>query len=218
MPHFGLSIVSHAEVTRQRLCASLNELRAYNLSMIKAIYRHLGAAVMERVALLVNHVLQGEASAVERLRRHTGKRVQFHFSSSPLSGWLPEQLVFEITPAGLIDLLLEDGGSPDLRVGVDASNPVKTIANALSGQRPAVEVSGDAGLAADVAWLVENLRWDMQDDLARVVGEGTAAGISQFAAAASSALRAALGALVESAQRLRRMASGEGAGSEPPVR
>ena len=157
MPHFGHSIVSHAEVTRQRLCASLNELRAYNLPMIKAIHRHLGAAVMERVALLVNHVLQGEASAVERLRRHTGKRVQFHFSSSPLSGWLPEQLVFEITPAGLIDLLLEDGGSPDLRVGVDASNPVKTIANALSGQRPAVEVSGDAGLAADVAWLVENL-------------------------------------------------------------
>ena len=186
--------------------------------MIKAIHRHLGAAVMERVALLVNHVLQGEASAVERLRRHAGKRVQFHFSSSPLSGWLPDELTVEITPAGLIDLLLEDSGAPDLRVSVDASQPAKTIANALGGQRPAVEVSGDASLAADVAWLVDNLRWDVQDDLARVVGDGAAAAIGQFAAAASSSLRAALGVLVESAQRLRRMATGEGAGSEPPVR
>jgi len=51
-----------------------------------------------------------------------------------------------------------------------------------------------------------------------VVGDGAAAAIGQFAAAASSSLRAALGVLVESAQRLRRMATGEGAGSEPPVR
>lgn len=209
-------IVSHVIRSDGSAGVSLNEPRAYNLQMIKAIHRHLGAAVMERVALLVNHVLQGEASAVERLRRHAGKRVQFHFSSAPLAGWLPEELTLEITPAGLIDLPPEDSGSPDLRVSVDASNPARTIVSALGGQRPAVEVSGDAGLAADVAWLVDNLRWDVQDDLARVVGDGAAAGISQFAAAASSALRAALGALVESAQRLRRMATG--AGSEPPVR
>lgn len=195
-----------------------SDTRAYNLRMIRAIHRHLGAAVMERIALLVNHVLQGETSAVERLRRHAGKRVQFHLGSSPLAGWLPEDLTVEITPAGLIDWLPEDAGAPDLRVSVDASQPAKAIADALSGQRPAVDVSGDAGLAADVAWLVDNLRWDVRDDLARLVGDGAAAGISQFAVAASSALRTALGALVESAQRLRRMATGEGAGSEPPAR
>jgi ubiquinone biosynthesis protein UbiJ len=197
---------------------SLGEPRAYNRWMIRAIHRHLGAAVTERIALLVNHVLQGEASAVERLRQHTGKRVQFHFSASPVAGWLPEQLTVEITPAGLIEVLLEDSGAPDLRVSVDASRPVKTIADALSGQRPAVEVSGDAGLAADVAWLVDNLRWDVQDDLARVVGAGAAAALSQFVGTASAALRSALGALVESGQRLRRMATGESAGSEPPAR
>ena len=176
-----------------------NELRAYNLPMIKAIHRHLGAAVMERVALLVNHVLQGEASAVERLRRHTGKRVQFHFSSSPLSRWLPEELAFEITPAGLIELLLEDVGSPDLRVSVDASNPAKTIANALSGQRPAVDVSGDASLAADVAWLVDNLRWDVQDDLARLLGDGPAVQLVRVASSATTGLREALRTLAQSA-------------------
>lgn len=200
------------------MSVGLNEARAYNLGMIKAIHRHLGAAVMERIALLVNHVLQGESSAVERLRQHAGKRVQFHFTSSPLAGWLPEDLTVEITPAGLIDWLPEDTLTPDLRVSVDASRPAKTIADVFSGQRPAVDVSGDASLAADVAWLVDNLRWDVRDDLARVVGDGAAAGISQFAAAASSALRAALSALVESAQRLRRMATGEGAGSGPPAR
>ena len=63
-----------------------SDTRAHNLRMIRAIHRHLGAAVMERIALLVNHVLQGETSAVERLRQHAGKRVQFHFMSSPLAG------------------------------------------------------------------------------------------------------------------------------------
>jgi len=30
-------------------------------------------------------------------------------------------------------------------------------------------VSGDAALAGDVHWLIENLRWDIEDDLSRLI-------------------------------------------------
>jgi ubiquinone biosynthesis protein UbiJ len=88
----------------------------------------------------------------------------------------------------------------------------------LAGQRPAVDVSGDAALAADVAWLVDNLRWDLHDDLARVVGDAPAAALVQFASAASTGLRVAVDALVDVAQRLRRMAQGEAGGAGFPPR
>ena len=40
--------------------------------------------------------------------------------------------------------------------------------------RPPMDIRGDAAFAAEVAWLAENLRWDIEDDLARVIGDGPA--------------------------------------------
>lgn len=186
--------------------------------MIRAFQKLLGAALAARICLLVNHVLQSEAAAVERLQRHSGKRIEVHLRSLPVADWLPGVIGVEITRAGLIEWLEAFDGEPDLRVSIDASNPARSIADAFGGQRPAVDVSGDAALAADVAWLVDNLRWDLHDDLARVVGDAPAAAIVQFASAASAGLRGAVDALIEAAQRLRRMAQGEAGGSEFPPR
>ena len=192
--------------------------RAYNLWMIRAFQKLLGAALAARICLLVNHVLQSETAAVDRLQRHSGKRIEVHLRSLPVADWLPEVIGVEITRAGLVEWLEAFDGEPDLRVSIDASNPAKSIADAFGGQRPAVDVSGDAALAADVAWLVDNLRWDLHDDLARVVGDAPAAALAQFASAASTGLRGAVEALVEAAQRLRRMAQGEAGGAEFPPR
>ena len=192
--------------------------RAYNLEMMRAFQKFLGTAVTARICLLVNHVLQAEAAAVERLQRHSGKRIQVHLRSLPVADWLPDVICVEVTPAGLIEWLEAFDGEPQLRVSIDAANPARSIADALVGQRPAVDVSGDAALAADVAWLVDNLRWDLHDDLARVVGDAPAAALVQFASAASTGLRVAVDALVDAAQRLRRMAQGEAGGAGFPPR
>jgi ubiquinone biosynthesis protein UbiJ len=45
---------------------------------------------------------------------------------------------------------------------------------AAAGGRPPMEIQGDAALAAEVGWLAENLRWDIEDDLARIVGDAPA--------------------------------------------
>jgi ubiquinone biosynthesis protein UbiJ len=41
---------------------------------------------------------------------------------------------------------------------------------ALGGGKPAVRIEGDVQLAAEVNWLVDHLRWDVEDDLARLIG------------------------------------------------
>ncbi|MEO6746857.1 MAG: hypothetical protein ABIS28_06745, partial [Caldimonas sp.] len=63
---------------------------------------------------------------------------------------------------------------------------------ALTGSRPRVDVVGNADLAADVSWLIDNLRWDIQDDLAGLVGTAPAHQLARFAGAIASGLRSAL--------------------------
>jgi len=55
-----------------------------------------------------------------------------------------------------------------------------------------VQVTGSADFAADVDWLIDNLRWDVQDDLARLVGEGPAEQVGRLARAAAAAVREAV--------------------------
>ncbi|MGH8795473.1 MAG: hypothetical protein ACREXI_00320, partial [Caldimonas sp.] len=107
---------------------------------------------------------------------------------------------FRITPAGLVEWLGDERiDEADLRIEVDASNPALSFAHLLGGARPRVSVAGDAAFAADVNWLIDNLRWDIQDDLAQLVGSGPAHRIARLAKVAADALREAartLGGLV----------------------
>jgi ubiquinone biosynthesis accessory factor UbiJ len=65
-------------------------------------------------------------------------------------------------------------------------------------------VVGNAQLAADVSWLIDNLRWDVQDDLARVVGAGPAREIARFGNLVATGLREGLRTLNAWAERARR--------------
>ncbi len=51
----------------------------------------------------------------------------------------------------------------------------------LLGDKPAVDIQGDVQLAAEVAWLVDNVRWDVEEDLSRVVGDATAHTLARVA-------------------------------------
>ena len=149
---------------------------------------------MERAVLLANHVISAEPIAMERLRRHSGSTLEVRFAGWP--SLLPDlpPVAMRITPAGLVEWLGADSGgaAAALRIEVDASNPAMAFFQVLSGARPKVEVSGDAAFAGDVDWLAENLRWDIEDDLARVVGQGPANAIARVGRAAAAGLRTAV--------------------------
>jgi len=166
---------------------------AYNPCMFRTLTSALQATLAERLALLLNHVLAAEPAATERLRAHSGRSLQLQ-----LDGWpalLPAfpELAFRVTPAGLLEWCgLEPPASPDLRLRLDASNPALALAQWAQGERPRVDVQGDAQFAAELSWLMDNLRWDVQDDLARLVGEAPAHEIARVGKLFAGGLREAV--------------------------
>jgi ubiquinone biosynthesis protein UbiJ len=158
----------------------------------------LAPAVLERLTLVVNHVLGSEDVATERMRPHAGRRIELQLDRWPSLLPAPPSLAWRVTPAGLLEWQgLQPAPGADLRVQVDASNPAALMARLLSGEPPALQIDGDAQLAADVNWLVQNLRWDVAADLERLFGPAVAQQLhragSAFASALRSAVRAAQG-------------------------
>jgi len=206
----GFSIKSKA--VRPSTAGDRIQARAYNPCMFHSLNSLLGSTAIERVTLLVNHVLAAEPLAVERLRAHAGRCIQLHFEGWPsLLPALPPT-AFRVTPAGLVEWCGEAPQTEsDLRVSIDASNPALAMAQALAGTRPKVDVAGDAALATDLNWLFDNLRWDMQDDLARIVGQAPAREIARVAGGVAGGLREAVRTLSGLVTRGR-----DGAAGSPP--
>jgi ubiquinone biosynthesis protein UbiJ len=160
-------------------------------------------AVRARLVLFSNHVLGNCPPAVERLKAHPGQVLKVDVSGWPGLVPVPPPLVVRITPAGLLetmDAAEEAQAAIGLNVKLDASSPVAIVQKAMSGLMPPVSVEGDAGLAADVSWIVANVRWDPAADAERffgpVVAEGVTRATAQFAQVAEG-LRGAFGQMFD---------------------
>jgi ubiquinone biosynthesis protein UbiJ len=185
--------------------------------MFEAMKTLAEKSVMERIVLLVNHVVAAEPQAMERLRGHAGKTISIEFEGWPAMLPALAPFAFRITAAGLVEWIEEPGPmTPDLRVGVAVSNPALALAKLIVGERPAISVDGDAGLASDVNWLIENLRWDVQEDLSRIVGDAPAREMARFGGAVAKALREGARKLDEFARRGE--SGNERPAAEPPRR
>ncbi len=118
--------------------------------------------LQQRVVLLLNHVLQQEPLAVERLLRQKGQIAVIECA--------PVAMKLIVTPAGLLDQAPPDA-KPDLSLKVLDSHPFNLAQTLLRGEKPRMEISGDVMLAAEVNWLVDHVRWDVEEDLSRIVGD-----------------------------------------------
>ena len=145
--------------------------------------------VQHRIVLLLNHVLMQEPEATARLARQKGRVM--------LVQWRTYSFKLQATPAGLLDLAAPDTQA-DLVLTVAADESVMVLAQtALRGDKPAVRIEGDVQLAAEVNWLIAHVRWDIEEDLARILGDVPARvlcqwtmnmvmGLRQFASKAST--------------------------------
>ncbi|MDT0137405.1 hypothetical protein [Acidovorax sp. PRC11] len=140
--------------------------------------------VQHRLVLLVNHVLMQEPEAMERLVRQSGSvaRVQ----------WRAYSMALRVTPAGLFDLAGE-AAVPDLRVEITDTSPLSLAQTALRGARPAIRIEGDVQLAAEIQWLADHVRWDLEEDLARIIGDAPAHAIGTVARRVAQALKQFVG-------------------------
>ncbi|WP_157991525.1 hypothetical protein [Caldimonas tepidiphila] len=158
----------------------------------------LWPALAERLTLAFNHVLAAEPAATDRLRPHAGRVIGVVVSGGPSWAPRPGPLALRVTPAGLLEWQPVAEGVDtgfDLRIGVDASRPGQWAEALLGGARPAVTIQGDAGLAADAAWLIDNVRWDVEEDLARLVGDAPARQAAELLRRIAGGARDALHAL-----------------------
>jgi len=116
----------------------------------------------QRLVLFLNHVLMQEKEAQDRLARKKGSVLHIR--------WGLFALDLLITPAGLLDKA-SAGAKPDLLILVAVDSPMILMQSVMAGKSPPVKIEGDVQLAAELGWLAENLRWDFEEDLSRVLGD-----------------------------------------------
>jgi ubiquinone biosynthesis protein UbiJ len=142
--------------------------------------------------LALNHVLDAEAWASERLAPFVGEIVEL------CPGPLPA-LRFAIADGGRAALAPADRApSLTIRVGMEA---LPALARGEDALMRAVDVAGNARLAHEVLWLLRHLRWDVEEDLSRVLGDAAAhrlvAAAKQFARWQADAVRRSAEGLME---------------------
>ena len=116
----------------------------------------------------INHVLSSEPWATGELARHAGKKILLKL---PVG-----DLCFEITPAGLLAVSeASDTSSLVLEVSAKALSELAGSTGSLREQAfKAVKITGDADLAQLLGRLVGQVRWEYEEDLARLLGDAPA--------------------------------------------
>jgi len=109
----------------------------------------------------VNHVLRSAPLALERLAKHAGRTVAFHVG--------PITLPFTIQTTGEVTAAVP-AASRDLDVRISPFLLPRLAANEEAAFRD-IEMQGDMELAQDISFLARHLRWDVEEDLSRVVGD-----------------------------------------------
>lgn len=116
----------------------------------------------------INHVLASEPWACAELVRHANKTILLQL---PLGN-----LCFEIKADGLLASLKEiDAPALTLEVSSKALNDLAGSGGSLREKAfKAVKITGDADLAQLLGRLAGQLRWEYEEDLARLVGDAPA--------------------------------------------
>lgn len=117
-------------------------------------------------ARILNMLLRREDWARERLSRHAGKTLRFAVGAFKTGFALQSDGYVQVSDPAVV---------PDVVLTVPAAR-FADLPSVLRSRDPAaiaaiMHVQGDAGLAQVVSDLARDLRWDVEDDLSRVVGD-----------------------------------------------
>lgn len=170
----------------------------------------IAPAALDRLTLLLNHIVSSEPVAQSKLRPFSGRIIDIGWSkeaSIQLPSYLgaamdslipmPPAIRFEITPAGLFERIEPRvnpsgaAGEPTtahLTLTIQLKDPLTMATRAIKGERPEVNIDGDAGLAEAASWLMKNLRWDVEDDVARWMGAAPAQLLGQLTSGIKQAI------------------------------
>ncbi len=144
----------------------------------------LSAALLRPVLAALNHVLAQQHWASDRLRVHAGRRVRIDLDG-PLGRVSGECLIVD---PGRLAVCPETPGHAEtadvtdaskaadvtLQMTLSASSQAAWWAQGVEGLSGHLRIEGDVMLAATLAEMAKHLRWDVEEDLSRVVGDAMA--------------------------------------------
>jgi len=121
--------------------------------------------VLSQIAVApINHVLRGESWALRRLQPYAGRTARFEV--------LPFWLEFTVRDNGEVAPAVP-GAAADTTFRLTPPAALRILAGDQSAYEQ-VDVSGDAEFAQAVEFVVRNARWDVEEDLSRLVGDAAA--------------------------------------------
>lgn len=115
--------------------------------------------------LALNHLLEAEAWARDKLKPYAGQCVEFH--SPPLP-----PLRLDILDTGLVRSAAGDD-KPSLVVNIGAA-ALPAFLRGEDALLREIDIEGNADLAGTVQYLFRHLRWDPAEDLSKVFGDALA--------------------------------------------
>lgn len=113
------------------------------------------------VVAALDHLLTRESWARERLRPHAGAVVRIDGGALLLT--------LRIDEHGML-VACETGVEPDVTLTLPADAPFRLLLDRQS-LFAGIRLAGSADIAEALAFVFRNLRWDVEEDLARVVGD-----------------------------------------------
>ncbi|QDQ85360.1 ubiquinone biosynthesis accessory factor UbiJ [Paraburkholderia megapolitana] len=118
-------------------------------------------------AAAVNHLLARESWARERLAPYAGKTARL---SCP-----PVSMILLVQPDGYLVAVDESEAQQfDVSVTVAGDALPAFVQGGQAAVMKHVKIEGDAEFATAIAKLAEHLRWEPEEDLARLIGDGPA--------------------------------------------
>lgn len=140
----------------------------------------------------INHVLQSSAWARERLAPHAGRTAEL--LADPL------RLRFTVSPQGTLTESAADE-PPAVTLTVPASALPQFLTGDADRAMSRLRIDGSADFADALGFVFRNLRWDLEEDLSRVLGDvlahRVASGASALRDAQVRAFRSATGSVAE---------------------
>ncbi|MGN6317936.1 ubiquinone biosynthesis accessory factor UbiJ [Trinickia sp.] len=135
-------------------------------------------------AAAVNHLLAREAWARERLAPYAGKTARLAFSSIVLT--------FSVESDGYLNAVDEiDAKVADVSLAIGPDALPAFMQGGQAAVMKHVKIEGDAEFATQLAKLAEHLRWEPEEDLAKLIGDAPAYRAAQLVRTAGEQARRA---------------------------
>ncbi|MDP2880073.1 MAG: hypothetical protein Q8N89_00650 [Azonexus sp.] len=137
--------------------------------------------------LALNHLIEGEAWAQTRLVAHSGAQVLIDSGLFVFRLGIDERGLFH---AG--DKALE----PDVTITLPSDLPARLLFN-RDTLFSSVKLGGSADIAESLAFVLRNLHWDAEADLAQLLGDIPARRLARLAQTMAASIQDAVGRVAE---------------------